>query len=224
MKKIKFLILFISLFLLSGCSAEYNLTITRDTMEEDINAIFDKNKENDYAARMEKIKRSAYYNMDTRDEEYYEFKRIDSDDKIILNYKYTYLDNDLYKSEAFTRCYYKRIVNVTDENITINTDKQVSCLYKDGDKEIDNITVNVKTKLPVLENNADKVLDNTYTWYIDDSNYTNKSIYIKIDKTIKDKENVSDLNILILVLGAIVVGIIIYLIIRFKHNKNNKIS
>lgn len=224
MRKIKILVLICGMFLLSGCSVEYNLTINKNTMEEDINAIFDKATESELASRMEPIRRSAYYNYDTRENEYYIFNKREDDNNIILSYNYEYTGNNLYKSEAASRCYYKRIVNVTDENITINTDNQVACLFKDGEREIDDITVNIKTDLIVLENNADEVNDKTYTWYINDQNYTNKPIYIKIDKNIKEKENISNLTIVLFIFGIIVIGIIVYIIIKFKYSKNNKIS
>ena len=224
MRKLKILVLICGMFLLSGCSVKYNLTINKNTMEEDINAIFDKATESELASRMEPIRRSAYYNYDTRENEYYIFNKREDDNNIILSYNYEYTGNNLYKSEAASRCYYKRIVNVTDENITINTDNQVACLFKDGEREIDDITVNIKTDLIVLENNADEVNDKTYTWYINDQNYTNKPIYIKIDKNIKEKENISNLTIVLFIFGIIVIGIIVYIIIKFKYSKNNKIS
>lgn len=225
MKKRKFLLLIISVFLLSGCSAEYNLTINEDTMEEDINAIFDKARESEYASNMEQIRRTAYYNFDTRENEYYTFNKREDDNNIILNYNYEYTGNNLYKSEAASRCYYKRIVNVTDENITINTDNQVACLFKDGEREIDDITVNIRTDLIVLENNADEVNDNVYTWYINDQNYTNKPIYIKIEKDFQKESIVSQvIPIIIIVLVVIGIGILIYFRVQKKHMKNNQIT
>ena len=225
MKKRKFLLLIISVFLLSGCSAEYNLTINEDTMEEDINAIFDKARESEYASNMEQIRRTAYYNFDTRENEYYTFNKDEDENNIILNYKYRYTDNNLYKSEAFSRCYYKRIVNVTDDLITINTDKQVACLYKDGNREIDDITVNIRTDLTVLENNADKVNGKVYTWYINDQNYTNKPIYIKIEKERYQESFASQvISIIIIILIVAVIGIMIYFAALRKRKKNNKIT
>ena len=86
MKKLKILVLIGGMFLLSGCSVEYNLTIDKTTMEEDINAIFDKTSESELASRMETIRRSAYYNFDTRENEYYTFNKREDDNNIILNY------------------------------------------------------------------------------------------------------------------------------------------
>lgn len=225
MKKFKIIILGCCIFLLSGCSVEYNLTINKSTMEEDITAIFDKATESDYANRMEKIRRSAYYNFDTREDEYYTFNKSEDENNIFLNYSYIYTDNNLYKSEAVSRCYYKRIVNVTEENITINTDNQVACLYKDGEKEIDDITVNIRTNLKVLENNADEVNNGVYTWYINDQNFTNKPIYIKIKKEVYQESLTEQVvPILIIVLVIVGLGIITYLRIQKKHLKNNKIT
>ena len=225
MRKIKILVLICGMFLLSGCSVEYNLTINKNTMEEDINAIFDKATESELASRMEPIRRSAYYNYDTRENEYYIFNKREDDNNIILSYNYEYTGNNLYKSEAASRCYYKRIVNVTDENITINTDNQVACLFKDGEREIDDITVNIRTDLIVLENNADEVNDNVYTWYINDQNYTNKPIYIKIEKDFQKESIVSQvIPIIIIVLVVIGIGILIYFRVQKKHMKNNQIT
>lgn len=225
MKKIKILVLLCFLLLLSGCSAEYNLTINNSTMEEDINAIFNKSTESELASRMEKIRRSSFYNYDTRENEYYDFTKRETDDNIILNYSYQYTGNDLYKSEAASSCYYKRIVNVTDKYITINTDKQVTCLYKDGDREIEDITVNIRTALTVLENNADKVNGNTYTWYINDKNYTNKPIYIKIEKERYQESFTSQvISIIVILIIVVIIGILIYFKALRRRKKNNKIT
>ena len=225
MKKIKLVILVCGMVLLSGCSAEYNLTIDETIMEENISAIFDKKTESDYASRMEKIRRTSYYNFDTRENEYYTFNKTEDDNNIFLNYNYKYTNNNLYKSEAVSRCYYKRIVNVTENNITINTDNQVACIYKDGNKEIDSITVNIRTDLIVLEHNADKVNDKVYTWYINDENYSNKPIYIKMEKEKSGGSFVDQtISIVIIVLIIIAIGIIIYLRAHKKHLQNNKIN
>ena len=225
MRKIKVFVLICCLFLLSGCSAEYNLTINNSTMEEDINAIFDKATESELASRMEKIRRSSFYNYDTRENEYYDFTKREDDSSIILNYNYQYTGNNLYKSEAASSCYYKRIVNVTDKYITIDTDKQVTCLYKDGNREIDDITVNIRTDLTVLENNADEVNNGVYTWYINDKNYSNKPISIKIEKQEAGEPfYIESISVLIVVIVFLILCIIIYLIMRVKHNKNNKIK
>ena len=225
MKKRKFLLLIISVFLLSGCSAEYNLTITKDTMEEDINAIFDKATESEYAANMEKIKRSAYYNFDTRENEYYTFNKDEDENNIILNYKYRYKDNNLYKSEAFSRCYYKRIVNVTDRYITISTNNQVACLFKDGEREIDDITINIKTNLKVEENNADEVNENIYTWYINDQNYTDKPINIKINKQeIATTLEIGVVPVIFIVIIVIALIIFTTFVVITKNKKNNNLK
>lgn len=222
-RKIKLLLLVCFMFLVSGCSAEYNLVINDESMTEDINAIFSKESESELASRMETIRRTSFYNLDTRENEYYTFNKSEDENNIILNYRYKYSGNDLYKSEAASRCYYKRVVNVTDQYITINTDDQVACLYKDGQKEIDNITVNIKTRLKVLENNADSVNDDTYTWYINDSNYTNKPISIKLEKGTAYEKNIP-FELVFLMIGFIVVVFIIYLVVRRKYRKNNKIK
>ena len=225
MRKIKIIILICSIFLVSGCSVEYNLTIDESTMEEDINAIFDKATESEIANRMEKIRRTSYYNLDTRENEYYTFKKSEDENNIILNYNYIYTSNNLYKSEAASRCYYKRIVNVTEDYITIDTDDQVSCFYKDGEKQIDNIIVNIKTDLPVVSNNADSIENNNYIWYINDNNYTNKPISIKIKKERNEESfNFDNFSIIIVVATIIILGLIIFFIIRVKHKKNNKIK
>lgn len=225
MRKIKVFVLICCLFLLSGCSAEYNLTINNSTMEEDINAIFDKATESELASRMEKIRRSSFYNYDTRENEYYDFTKREDDSNIILNYNYQYTGNNLYKSEAASSCYYKRIVNVTDKYITIDTDKQVTCLYKDGNREIDDITVNIRTDLTVLENNADEVNNGVYTWYINDKNYSNKPIYIKIEREVYQEPFTSKvISIIFILVIVVIIGILIYFKALKKRRKNNKIN
>ena len=225
LRKVRIVSLFILIFFISGCSCEYNLTINESTMIESINAIFDKATESDYASQMEKIRRTSFYSFDTRENRYYTFNKRETSNNIILNYTYNYSPNNLYKSEAINRCYYKKIVNVTDNYITIDTDKQVMCLFKDGKREIDDITVNIKTDFIVEDSNADVVNDNIYTWYINETNCNDREIYIKVKKEIPEETSSSSfVYIFIIIAFVCLFAFLVYLIIKKIMAKNNKVS
>ena len=100
----------------------------------------------------------------------------------------------------------------------------IEALYREGSKPED-IIVNVRTNLTVLESNADKVNGNVYTWNINDQNYTNKPIYIKIEKERYQEPFISQfISIIVIIITFVMIGILIYFKAIRKHKKNNKIS
>lgn len=224
MKKIKLVFLICFSIILSGCDVEYNLTIDEDYMTESVDFLYpksDENKEivNDYL----ESDYMAYYDMDLEKEFSYEKTKIDNDDNVGLNLTYTYSGDYLQKSSLLDRCYYKKSITKTDTRVVITTDGINTCFYQDNNRNIDTLKVNITTEYKVLKNDADEVNGNTYTWNIDENNYQNKPINMKIDLTTKK----ADYSFFIKI--GIAIGIII-LIIGFialfmflKHKKNNKL-
>ena len=64
------------------------------------------------------------------------------------------------------------------------------------------------------DNNADKSFNGKYTWVIDDNNYSNKNIYIKINHTPKANGISPTVAILIGVSVVLLIGLVyLYLLI-----------
>ena len=231
--KFKYFILILSLFLISGCSAEVNLTIDKNSIDEDVNITF--YEEGDYT---KELINSSFRNyipiyleepiVDTEEDlpfpnvTYYQKKTKDLGNGYLFNYKYNF-DIDKYKEARTIKGAFKRYDITTTNNIlNISTDSG-EIIYFNDYPLLDKITVNIKTDYLVLEHNADRVNNNIYTFeFTKDSR---KSINMKVNLNKNTKEqilgvNYSDLYILGIII-IIIILISLYLII--KNRNNNKI-
>ena len=221
MKYLKLLLLLL-VFCLTGCDVTYNLTITDDEMIESVDFWYDDTKENEKIIdQYLSVKHQAYFNMDTSVTNNYNQKKITDDGKIGMNLEYGYDENNLEKSSLIDKCYYKKSVSNTDDEINIYTDGKVSCMYMDDVKQFDSLTINIKTDLEVIENNADKVEDNTYTWVINEDNYQNHPIEIRLKKGTGNKFNIWIVIIVLVVL--LIIGLLFLYHTYLKNQKRNKI-
>lgn len=221
MKYLKLLLLLL-VFCLTGCDVTYNLTITDDEMIESVDFWYDDTKENEKIIdQYLSVKHQAYFNMDTSVTNNYNQKKITDDGKIGMNLEYGYDENNLEKSSLIDKCYYKKSVSNTDDEINIYTDGKVSCMYMDDVKQFDSLTINIKTDLEVIENNADKVEDNTYTWVINEDNYQNHPIEIRLKKGTGNKFNIWIVIIVLVVL--LIIGLLFLYNTYLKNQKRNKI-
>lgn len=224
MKYLKVLSLCLLSFLLAGCDVNYNLEISNNYMTESVDFWYDDTSENKTTVNQYlDIDHQAYFDMDLGQGYNYAQKKITKKNKIGMNLTYNYRSDDLQKSSLLNKCYYKKSVTKADDEISISTDGKLTCFYADDNKLIDKLNINIKTDLNVLKHNADKVSGNTYTWVIDESNYTNHPIQIRIS-TKAEKEKNYDYLFLIILAGIIVMAILIILSsIYIKNKKNNKI-
>lgn len=221
MKKILGVVLL--LFLLTGCDVEYNLKIDDNTYLEDININLphtDGWKQT--VNRMSKVNQISYINS-SNEKNYYDIK---SSNGYSINYKYKFDSSSILHSEAINRCY--NIVgledNTEDNSMTFYTNTVFKCLYNDGRQVIDSATINIITPLKVLDNNADKVEGNKYTWVIDETNFENKPISIKMEKPkTVDKGNQMIIVAIIVFVVMLGVGYLVYRFLRRKHIKRNEI-
>ena len=80
--------------------------------------------------------------------------------------------------------------------------------------DIDTLKINITMPFNVIENNADEVKDDTYTWVLNKNN-TYKNIRARYDY---ENDRVPSI-VLMVVIGLISFGIIIYLAVYFLRNK-----
>ena len=100
-------------------------------------------------------------------------------------------------------------------------------LASDDGLKADSVKINITTELNVINNNADEVVGNVYTWYINDSNYQNKTVEITLEKAfqIEDVLPQSEASYLTFIIVAVIilVALIIILFVKHKAKKNNNI-
>ncbi len=216
----KLLIFLLIVFLLSGCTSNYNLEISNNSFKENINATINKNE----------IPTSSPYPEIELDDQITPFLNKDysaifSDDKALYKKRVTYLDNyinvdmsykyneqEFYNSNSLKLCFDNYEFSYEDDYY-IHAYGRFYCLYSDS------LDINIKTNNKVLSHNADEVNGNTYTWHVNKDNLDNLDINIKVDKGI-NKETITTIIIVIFIIIILsIVGLVVYK----KGSKENKI-
>lgn len=213
MKKIKFIILILIVFLFAGCSGNYNLTFNRDlSITEDIDILID-NKDNSY----EKT-HMLFENADIDPDKY---DIILNGDKVRITYKEKYRSfEEYYLNSKLYRVLFKEIeLNRDNTGVVINAEANLKLDDNNNQNivnsyDIDDLKINLNIPFSVNSNNADEVKDTTYTWILNKNN-TYKNISMKYDY---QNDRTSSIVILVLI-GLISAGIIIYLVVYFLRNR-----
>ena len=220
----KFLLLFV-VFFITGCTAEYNLNVDGDTIKEDVVVSFLRNEINkDALDYYVSNPNNVYFNDGNT---YYSAKLIEDDDNYYLNYNYKHQYENFTNSLFARKCYDDVEIVSNDDNIILSTSDEFNCINMDDGFYLDSAKINITTDLKVLENNADRVKGNTYTWNVNDTNYTNKPIKLVLQKNTNVKNVLSKNNQIFLILIVIIIILLIILmigiLIRNKARKNNSI-
>ena len=221
MKKI--IIILPLLFILSGCTAEYNVEIYNDRFIEDIKveelnpSNFDNDKE-DYTIR--ELLREEY----NRDNYYYDKKFIEDSNRLLLKYDSDFSLDTYSTSSVGRRCY--EYFNVLEKGTTtiISTSIKNTCI--EDYVWLDKLVIKVKTNHIVKKNNADSFENGVYTWNFDRNNYKEKGIYFEYsdEKYIfnYDNEYTKKVVYIIVIVGIIllVIGIIVFVLSKKRKNSN----
>lgn len=226
MKKI---ILLVSLiFLLSGCSVNYDLEIFNNEYREKISINSLNTTESSYEipvyfdeTRVEKTLTSKK----VADVEYYQ----KSNEQTNYVYYNNFAMEKYYKSYFvnssfdFFAVYYNDVDEETGEDIiTISTNNNMKIF--DTYKDLDEIKINVKTNHKVKYSNADSHSKFTYTWNYDKNNYKDKYIQLILykDKFVFNYDGKFFRNLTIVGLIVVSLAIIAIFIIK-KSKKANKV-
>ena len=213
MKKIKFIILILIVFLFAGCSGDYNLKFNRDlSIDEDIDILID-NKDNAYE--------NTFVLFENADIDADKYNIMLKGDKVRIIYKEKYKSfEDYYLNSKLYRLLFKELeLNRTNSGMFINTESNFKLDDSNNQNiinsyDIDTLKINITMPFNVIENNADEVKDDTYTWVLNKNN-TYKNIRARYDY---ENDRVPSI-VLMVVIGVISFGIIIYLAVYFLRNK-----
>lgn len=247
-KKFLFLLLF---FVCCGCDVNYRIEIEDNDINEKISAVeysnidwdaeykIVENVDDDHVNKTtyrEYVNQKFYENEsalknEINSETFYNKKIISTKDKLGLEYRYTFDINQYKDSAAVSICFRYFNFLTSDNKYILSTSKGADCF--DDYKKLDSLTIELSTNHKVATHNADEVNGYTYTWNIDKTNYSNKSIYVELYKDKYEKGYNSEKNkrqlakvirtILIVVLCIAISLFIVIIILRKKANRNNKI-
>lgn len=205
-KQVKVLILLIMAFVVSGCTAEVNVEIGYDSIDETI-SINATNLELNNGGRVRQYL-PAYFEDLPGDEEddvqlkgikYYDYSKTNTLDGSIIKYHFNYPFMKYRESTSINKLFSSSLIGVSEEDnsisIVINEGLTRDGKIKpvrifDTNTSLTEIRVNVRSKLKVLYSNADIEEDGVYTWVF--NNYQHdKVIEMDLDRGDADIHQVS---------------------------------
>ena len=179
MKKI--FLLLITVFLLTGCTAKYEINITKDTINDIITIETESNKVNNANKQTTDTFNQKIGEWENGHDFY---KREIITTAETTGYQYTYNFNyDEYDAMSQIRKCYKDFNLTYNNDITLTTSKDFLC--KTYYPQVKTFTISITSEYEISSSNADEVKDNIHTWKINNHNYRNKPINIKINKNQK---------------------------------------
>lgn len=231
MKKIKLIVcLILSLFLITGCGVEYNLSYNNSTFNENIVFKFVNNENNQLIKKY--FEDNDFHVRYSYKGKYLYEKQIKEDKNTInVNLSSKYYRTDFSSSRVFDECF--PTFNVLEDekgNIIISTGKGFYC----WDYEYyftDYININFSTDYKVIQHNANKVEDNTYIWKITEDNLNDFNINLIISNQKNNNSIIHFVNdfasnqglLLLGIIGIGILGLVIVFVVKKQQEKVNKI-
>ena len=216
MKKILFLIFMI--FLLSGCSATYHLTIDDEKFIEKLsveNVTID-TTEKIFLPTNYNVEESEAFNRKIKGIDYYNVKM--KDNNYSLSYEFN--SKEFSYSRILNSCYKKIEALYNDGDYIISTVGDFNCFEYYND--LDHVQVKITSHYKLVDTNADEIDGHNYIWNINKSQ-PDKGIYIELD-TKTTKKSILETKELLYIGGVVLlIGLIAFIVIKAKVNKNNNI-
>lgn len=230
MKKLKMFIIFILIFVFSGCSVEYNLIVNED------NTINEKVIAQEKTKRMESLTRlkgkqavSYLYDMFKKDDQNVKISSREDEYNTYATTITSYNDITEYASKFNSDVFDKVKIEKEDDKISF-TAVQSNLLGGNSSYSLvyDDITINITIPYEVIDNNADEIKGNVYIWRIDKSeeyktikiSYKEGNQKDKINVKLNDKTYNIGYGIAIVGIMVLIIGLIV-LFVYIKNKKNN---
>lgn len=221
LKVTAFLIL---IFTLTGCSAQYNLTIDDKNIDENTILQFSKSQ---YTSDeiTSYVSEKISITQEPQETEKYESTKTEDDNNYYINYNHLFSTDNFIKSYFVTKCYKNVELKKSFNTMTLSTGNLFSCIYIDDmNIPLESVQINITTKLKVNQSNADKVSGNTYTWNINKNNYTNKSINMIMETPKDNTALIKSTKETIWIYAIFIIPVIIVIVyLLWKKKKINKI-
>lgn len=225
----KNLILLFIVFLLSGCTVDYQLTIDKDgKVSEDTRAMEDKEFFKEYSKSS--IGRVVGFLIDPYSEELnknnYNTNTIINSDTGGANLSKQYDSvEDYSKNTKLVSQFSDKVIYKEDgSKVTLSVKGKLSDQEQNQDKfPIDSATIIIELPFEVTENNADKIVGRKYVWNLESGKEKEIKIVYNKNKIAKDNENNIVIYVLIGAVVLIIIGIIAVFNIKSKREEMNKI-
>ena len=218
MKKITLIFIVI---LCTACSANYDIFVKDDGIEEKSSILINKSEEN-YDNLISNFNANLYGAIESiNNKDNLLIENIDNNNVYGINYYNKYNFNNYGQSILLKECYENVDVYTNSGYLNINTSDNFKCF--EYYNYLSNINITVRTDHK-LSGNYDNKEGNTYIWNIDRTNYNSKPIKmsLKINKnSINNQSNVSKFFDIIIYLIVIII-LFSFVVIYNKVKKSNK--
>lgn len=223
----KKIMLLTCLFLLSGCSANYSLSID-DTGYHESLEITNSNYDNSYQEQIEKALVASmpvdinYYDPvnvhKVNDVIYYNIIKNKSDDELGITYSYDF-DYENYQNSTIVKLFDPKSQilqnnSILSLNATLN--KDLFLKYPNLDK----LNIKITTNKKVYNQNANRISGNSYYWEISKSDDINRKINFSFDRYENKKVDTSSkyTNIIYISIGILFLVGCLILFIKIKNS------
>lgn len=205
--KIKKLIILFILILLTGCSANYTVTLNENNSVSEKLVTKIEDSDDNYYKILNLIKENKINKKN--------YKIIRDSAEISIEYEddYTDINEYLLKSKLYKQLFDEVNLEMKDSSNIISTknkfSKETESINKDNISILDYMQININSKLPVIYSNADSINNNVYSWIYDGSqNEKNISFSYKRIPTFLTVKSI--VLITTIIISIISIGIIIY--------------
>ena len=243
MKKIKLLLIMILISILStGCSVEYNLTISSNTIKEEIivNDKITSTRTKDKILAQYNKWYPTYINYITSGEsiplpnyntkytgvEYYDKSIEETSNGYKYKYQYAHKKEKYYDAYVLANTFFDTTVYDTKNNFEIFTSQQTYlCQYDYFETLNVNVTVDTNS-YRIIDHNADKVKNNVYSWTINRDDCEDGEMILSLGKLSSKngknnnkKANSTGIELYVFCFTLLILVIIGYFIIKKKKQK-----
>ena len=212
--KLKKVLLLLLVFLLTGCSTTYNVTLKANSSVQENAEIKINDTEDNYSRILKLIEN---YNISTKN---YKISRDSENIVITYNKKYNNIENYVLNSFLYKQVFNDIQVNKTVSNTTLETDANFNnnniSINKDNIINVESMKINLISDLPILKENADLKDGNKYTW-IYNVNQRTKKISVTYSNTPSIMTYKSITISILIIICSLLIGTIIYRRVKQKQ-------
>lgn len=210
MRMKKILLLFVALFILTGCTAKYELTYQDDVFNEHIEINEEKINGQLSEFGIGRVKENPdLVKIDDKNSYKYEFTNDEKSETLILDFKYK--DISLENSLVYKNCFQYKTFLDKEDYYYIRLEGDMVCEY------LTSSDIVFKTDKVVLQHNADEVDEEKgiYKW----NNFDGGEIVFQVSKLEKIQTNSNNIDegiipLYVKIIVAAVVGLIIFVIYK----------
>lgn len=211
--RVKKILIVLIMIILTGCTADYNLTLKADSTIKEELIVKVKDTNDTYEGVVNLLENNVSKNN-------YKISRDSENIVVIYNKEYddieTYiLDSVIYK-QIFDDIQINKTVDKTTLETAANFNNRNLSINKDNEINFDEMKINILSELPVRGENADKKEENKYTW-IYNGNQKMEDISITYLNTPSIMTQKSIIVIILIIVCSSSIGFIIYR--RFKQRQ-----